>query len=172
MSYRELLIGAGPRKEKVITFDQIPSKFENVTTLDMLAEHKPDVVWDLNVLPLPFEDNAFDEIHAYEVLEHCGRQGDFKFFFAQFEDFWRILKPGGYLVGSCPMWDQEWAWADPGHTRVISPKTFLFLDQAFYATEVGKTAASDYRPFYKANFATIGTQEKGPQFFFVLQAIK
>ena len=170
--YRELLLGCGPRREKVITFDEIPSKWKNLTTLDMLEKHKPDVVHDLSVLPLPFADNEFDEIHAYEVLEHTGQQGDWKFFFAQFEEFWRILKPGGYFVASVPAWDREWAWADPGHTRIIAKNTLLFLSQKFYEDEVGKSAASDYRPFYKADFETVGTMDKGPQLFFVLRAKK
>jgi len=171
MSRRELMIGCGPRREKHVQFDNIPPVFQDLVTLDIEPAHNPDVVHDLNVLPYPFKDEEFDEIHAYEVLEHCGRQGDYKFFFAQFEEFWRITKPGGYFCGSVPMWDGEWAWADPGHTRVIAPKSLMFLEQKFYETQVGTSAASDYRAHYKANWKTIGMQEADVQFFFILQKI-
>lgn len=169
--YRELLLGCGmgDRAKKIITFDEIPAEWQNVTTLDIMPEHKPDVVHDLEVLPYPFEDGEFNEVHAYEVLEHTGRQGDWRFFFAQWMEFYRILKPGGYFVGSCPMWDQAWAWGDPGHSRIISANSLMFLDQDFYRTQVGKTAASDYRPVYSGDFKTLAVQEKGPQFFFALQ---
>lgn len=165
---KELLLGAGTRKEKSLTFDAISPVFQNVTTLDLMPENKPDVVHDLNVFPYPFADEEFDEVHAYEVLEHCGTQGDWKFFFRQFEELHRILKPGGYVCASCPSWDHEWAWADPGHTRIISAKSLLFLDQDFYAG-VGKDARSDYRPWYKGDFKVLGTQQKDVNFFFVLQ---
>lgn len=166
---KELLIGCGNRREKDATCEHIPPVFQNVTTLDISPEAKPDVVWDLNVLPYPFADEEFDEVHAYEVLEHCGRQGDVGFFFAQFAELWRILKPGGWLCGSCPMWDGEWAWGDPGHTRIITPKMLGFLDQEFYEVEIGKTAASDYRSMWKHNFRLMGVREKGAQFWFILQ---
>jgi SAM-dependent methyltransferase len=166
---KELLLGCGPRREKVITFSEIPPVFTNLVTVDIIPDHSPDVVHDLSVLPYPFEDEEFDEVHAYEVLEHTGRQGDWKFFFAQFSELWRIIKPKGYLMGSCPSWDGEWAWADPGHTRVITPSTLMFLDQEFYEREVGKTAASDYRSVWKHDFKLTGITEKGPQFFFVMQ---
>lgn len=169
---KELLLGCGSRRDKDVTFEQISKDWSNLVTLDLIADHKPDVVHDLNTLPYPFADNEFDEIHAYEVLEHLGRQGDWRFFFDQFSEMWRILKPGGYLVGSCPMWDQEWAWGDPGHTRLITPKMLGFLEQRFYGVEVGKTSASDYRSVYKADFEILGIKERGPQFFFVLQAKK
>lgn len=165
---KELLLGSGGRIEKSITFDAIPPVFQNVVTLDMLEACNPDVVHDLNNLPYPFADGEFDEIHAYEVLEHCGRQGDWKFFFDQFAEFHRILKPGGYFCASVPMWDNQWAWADPGHCRIIAKNTLMFLEQEFYEG-VGKDARSDYRPFYKVDFKVMAMQERDANFFFVLQ---
>jgi predicted SAM-dependent methyltransferase len=74
----------------------------NLTTLDFNSDHEPDFVHDMNKLPLPFDNDTFDEIHAYEVLEHVGKQGDYIFFFAQFSDLYRILKPNGLLVAMSP----------------------------------------------------------------------
>ena len=109
---KELLIGCGSTRRKNY-FPSGDPNWHDLTTLDINPDHKPDIVWDLNKIPLPFDDNVFDEIHAYEVLEHTGRQGDHKFFFAQFTDFWRILKSNGYLIASVPFWASPWAWADP-----------------------------------------------------------
>jgi SAM-dependent methyltransferase len=168
----ELLIGCGNDRKKKITFEGIDSDWHQLTTLDIDPSTKPDVVHDLNVLPYPFKDDEFDEIHAYEVLEHCGRQGDWKYFLDQFAEFWRILRPNGYLIGSCPMWDGPWAWSDPGHTRIISRQSLVFLSQAEYANQIGKTSMTDYRPWYKADFQIVALTEKGDTFGFVLQAIK
>ncbi len=87
---KELLIGCGSNHIKKMAVDGT-SVFDNLTTLDYNADHNPTVVWDLMELPLPFPDNEFDEIHAYQVLEHLGQQGDYKLFFAQFSEFWRLL---------------------------------------------------------------------------------
>lgn len=178
-SYRELLIGCGNRMDKEIKFQFVPQTFQNLTRLDIDPDCKPDVVHDLNVLPLPFPDNHFNEIHAVDILEHTGQQGDWRFFFAQFSEFWRILKPGGYFVGACPKWDSVWAWSDPGHTRMISTHSLIFLDQSGYG-QVGTTPMTDYRHVYKANFRTMVTTEDVPngpghsedKWGFVLRAVK
>lgn len=168
----ELLLGAGSRHQKRL---HIPGRegWTNLVTLDMNADHKPDVVWDMENIPLPFEDNSADEIHAYEVLEHMGRQGDWRFFLAQFEDFWRILKPGGLLFASTPHPTSPWAFGDPGHTRLIPVEATIFLSQEEYRKQVGVTPMTDYRFVYKGDFRLV---ENGitPSHttWFVLQAFK
>lgn len=166
----ELLIGAGNRREKVM---HLPGKdgWTDLVTLDIDPLAKPDVIHDLDVLPYPFEGDQFDEIHASEVLEHCGRQGDWRFFLAQFQEFWRILKPGGVLCASCPSITSRWAWGDPGHTRVIQPESLIFLQQKQYA-QVGQSAMTDYRHVYSADFEVEFQDDDGESFRFVLRAIK
>lgn len=169
---RELLIGCGQSRDKRISFDGVPPDWTNLTTLDIRAETGADVVHNLEVLPYPFEDNAFDEIHAYEVLEHCGDQGDAETFFAQFSEFWRILKPDGHFCATVPMWDSPWAWGDPSHRRVITAGTISYLDQDHYAEQYGKTSSSDFRSIWKGNFHVTAIQDSEHQFAFVLKAIK
>lgn len=167
----ELLIGAGSARDKRV-FTQGKEQWEDLITLDNNPHHKPEVLWDLTRLPLPFEDNQFDEIHAYEVLEHTGNQGDYRFFFAQFSEFWRILKPDGKLFGSCPHWKSVWAWGDPSHTRVIQKEQFMFLSQQEYKNQIGKTPMSDFRYIYEADFETEMAQETEVHLLFALRAVK
>lgn len=168
--YRELLLGCGPDRRKRLKPEFAKEQWTNLVTLDINEAFNPDVVHDLNELPWPFQDDEFDEIHAYEVLEHFGQQGDFRSFFAHFEEMWRILKPGGHLMASTPSWDGVWAWSDPGHTRIISEGTIHFLNQDHYGQS--DNPMTDYRFCYKGDFECIGMQSRGDQFWFVLKAKK
>ncbi len=171
----ELLIGCGHSRERRVTFSDIPKTWTQLVTLDINDACEPDFLHDLNMLPYPFDDNLFDEIHAYEVLEHCGTQGDYRFFFQQFEEFHRILKPDGYLIGSCPNWHHEWAWADPGHRRIITPRTLTFLFQKTYieAEEKDDSALADYRYCYTADFEPVAMEEKPEgNWYFIIKALK
>jgi SAM-dependent methyltransferase len=172
MSYRELLIGCGNARIKKIRHGDLTEGWKALTTLDVDPSTKPDVVHDLNATPYPFPDDSFDEIHAYDVLEHLGSQGDWRAWFAQMSELWRILKPDGLLIGTVPAFDSPWAWGDPGHTRVITQGTLLMLSQALYDMEVGKTNITDYRPFYKADFKPVGFNESEHSLGFVMQAVK
>jgi predicted SAM-dependent methyltransferase len=169
---RELIIGCGNKKvEKAVQIDG-DSKYKNPVTLDIDPDCHPDVLWDLEKLPLPFKDNEFDEIHAYEILEHTGQQGDYKFFFAQFTDFWRILKPGGLFCATVPNWDNIAAWGDPSHKRIINEMTLMFLIQKEYEKQIGVTSMADYRRLYKSDFKVILMEKTKYRLAFALEAIK
>lgn len=184
MTYRELLLGCGHSRSKRVCPPNTLTRFLHVTTLDMVAECKPDVLFDLqdswqgDAIPLPngddTPDNYYDEIHAYEVLEHIGEQGRVEGFFQEFHEYWRILKPNGYLCATCPWWQSIWAWGDPGHRRIISPATLVFLDAEEYKAQLGKTPMSDYRELLRdTNFKVVHlARESSDNFRFILQAIK
>lgn len=174
---RELLLGCGHRRTKLIATPGHPF-FENLTTLDTNPDCKPDVVFNLdNVNPvfgfkLPFENETFDEIHGYEVLEHVGAQGDYRAFFCEFSEYYRILKPNGLFCATVPKWDGIWAFGDPGHRRIINEGTLVFLSKQQYAEQLGKGPMSDYRSLLgETDFDLVWAETRGDSFCFVLKKI-
>lgn len=173
----ELLLGCGNRRDKLIGRSGAELEWTELVTLDNDPDCKADVEWDMERLPLPFPDNHFDEVHAYHVLEHMGSMGDYRFFFAQWADLWRILKPGGIFCGVVPSPSSKWVFGDPGHTRFIAPEQLTYLNQPEYTRQVGTTAFADYRRVFRGDFDLLFNQLRDDevsqgQFFFVLSAVK
>jgi SAM-dependent methyltransferase len=168
----ELLIGCGNSRVKKLKLKP-DDDWTDLTTLDMDPDCGADVIHDLNSFePWPFDDNSFDEVHAYCVLEHIGQQGDFRKFFHDFFEAWRVLKPGGILAAHCPSWQSVWAWGDPSHTRIISEASIVFLNREQYHNQVGKTAMTDFRWLWQGDFEPIHSEDDGHRFTFGLKAHK
>jgi SAM-dependent methyltransferase len=169
----ELLIGCGHKETWTKWLGMNKEKeWKDLTTLDINPNVGADVVHDLEEVPYPFPDNHFDEIHAYEVLEHLGRQGDWRSFFKHFSEFYRILKPSGLVLATVPHWQGVWAWSDPGHTRILTEATLIFLSQTEYLRQQGKTHMTDYREWWKGDFNLVYSVVEGEGYSFGLQAIK
>lgn len=168
----EILLGCGSSRIKKLA---MPGRenWSGLVTLDFADTHKPVVVHDISRLPLPFPDDCADEIHAYEVMEHVGQQGDWKFFFDQWSDIWRILKPGGMFFGTSPHWSSAWSWGDPGHTRIVGAEQLTFLSQPNYTAQVGISPMTDYRFRYREDFDLVHSKvNEAQQYEYVLRAVK
>lgn len=177
--------------KKIRVFDT-SDRWEALTTLDVNQDCDPDLWCDLNAQPPwlaaprrqsgdaafgnlhELEGDYWDEIHAYEVLEHLGRQGDAHSFFAQFSELYRLLKPGGHLLATVPSKRSGFFWGDPSHSRAIVEESLVFLDQGEYIRQCDEhpTGMSDFRRIYKADFRLIDRNDNGASFYFILQAVK
>jgi hypothetical protein len=169
-------------------------RWRKPVTVDINVDCKPDFVMDLNGWPWfthqpqeetelellwrldrtrwRFRDSIFHEIHAYEVLEHLGQQGDTRRFFEHFGELWRILTPGGFLCATVPSRFSPWLWGDPGHRRAILPASLLFLRRPHYDQAVGTSPSSDYRAEFPGDFDIVYSFDNEETHTFVLQAVK
>ena len=68
----------------------------NVVGLDASKLNGVDIVHNLEKIPLPFEDNEFDIVFSYALLEHI------KNLIPLIEDIHRILKPTGKIISYVP----------------------------------------------------------------------
>lgn len=166
-----LILGAGKRDK--LEFWNEEEREDDVVTIDINPDLEPDIVMDLNALTSgEFPENHFDKIYARQILEHLGRQGDWRFFFYQWNMFWKWLKPDGEFYGEVPDYRTIWAWGDPGHTRIFNTGTLVFLDQNEYERQVGVTPMTDYRNVYHGNFKVIEHGFANSNYSFRLRAIK
>ena len=199
--YRELLVGCGSRRGRLLDpyvyKSHVPGprsdeRWQHVTAVDLNPACHPTYVMDLEkgleTLQRPYDydvdicrsigdvywqvrDSAFDEVHAYEVLEHLGSQGNATEFFGDFDELWRVLKPGGWLCATVPSRYSMWMWGDPGHRRAILQGTLHFLSRPNYA-EIGRTAMSDYRGMFSGDWDIVYSHDNEETHSFVLQAVK
>lgn len=175
------MLGTTPERtnKKRVKFELSPSPhFDGkVYTLDIQGDSSArHAVFDLEDLhargSLPYEDEYFDEIHAYEIVEHYGTQGDYRGFFREFGEYWRILKPGALMIISCPMWDSPWSIGDPGHCRIFSKESFSWLSEKHYEQidDTGSSSCTDYRSLIEGkSWDILGVEETTDQLFVILQ---
>jgi len=88
-----------------------------------------DVVADLDrcgEVPLPFEDDAFDEFLASHLFEHLRNPLPFM------QELHRIAKPGAKAVFRVPYGSSDDAMEDPTHVRLCFLQTFAYFSQPLY----------------------------------------
>jgi SAM-dependent methyltransferase len=103
----------------------------NVIRLDISPDVKPDVVWNLDDYPYPFEDSRFTGIECLDVIEHLA---DIP---RVMEEFHRILKPQGVLRITTPHFSSANSYTDPTHRWHLSRFSFDYFceghDLSYYS---------------------------------------
>ncbi len=88
--------------------------------LDLAPACRPDVVADAN-RTLPFRNDSFDIVGAYDVLEHVDD------LVRVVEEVHRVLRPGGVLQVTTPHFSSANAYTDPTHRRALGLRSFDYF---------------------------------------------
>ena len=89
--------------------------YEGFLNLDIDPSCNPDIIVDLEIDKLPFEDNTIEEVKAYHILEHLG-QG----FFHLFQELYRVCKHGAIIDIQVPHPLHLNFITDPTHMRPVT----------------------------------------------------
>jgi len=77
-----------------------------------------DKVCDLNKFPWPFKDNTFDEVLAFNIIEHLNDA------YKVFEELHRICKNNAIIRLIVPHFSSFSCWGDIQHKRGFSVESF------------------------------------------------
>ncbi|HEX7641222.1 MAG TPA: methyltransferase domain-containing protein [Burkholderiaceae bacterium] len=101
---------------------------EGYINVDKFDSFSPEVVWDLEATPWPFESNFADEIMMYHVLEHLGAQTDV--FFNVMKELYRVCAPNGIVRIAVPHPRSDGFTGDPTHVRPITEQVLSLFSKA------------------------------------------
>ena len=87
---------------------------------------------DLTVESIPFADNTFDFITAFDIIEDIPKviyALNRRFPFVELmNEVWRTLKPNGYFLSHTPVYPYSAIFGDPTHVSVLTHETFGYFD--------------------------------------------
>jgi SAM-dependent methyltransferase len=104
--------------------------------LDRTSASSPDVVHDLDVRPWPFPDDRFDQVYAFDVVEHLAD------IVGTLEELHRICRDGASIEITVPHFSSGNAFTDPTHRHFFSRFSFDYFDETH---EFGFYSAARFR---------------------------
>jgi hypothetical protein len=82
----------------------------------------PDLKWDLEKFPWPWDDSSVDEIILNHVLEHLGESTEV--YFGIIKELYRVCKHGAIVDIVVPHPRHDDFLSDPTHVRAFTPQSF------------------------------------------------
>ena len=131
MTTRHLDLGCGATPRN-------PYRRGEVHAIDLLRPEGVDSalfrVANLACEPIPYPDDSFDSVSAYDFLEHVPRvlpaadgAGTVFPFVRLMDEIWRVLLPGGLFYALTPAVPGMAAFTDPTHVNYISDETHSYF---------------------------------------------
>lgn len=106
MAEKKLNLGCGERKlSEYINVDKFGS---------------PDMLFDLETTPWPWETSSISEVRLIHVLEHLGQQT--AVFLGIMQELWRVCADGALVHIAVPHFRHDDFLNDPTHVRAITPE--------------------------------------------------
>lgn len=105
--------------EKILNLGCGLAKIPGAVNVDSRSLGEPDVLWDLDNFPYPWEDSSFDKIIMSHILEHLDDVS------AVLLECDRLLRWGGTLEISVPHCSHDVAWGDRFHKRIVNDYTVI-----------------------------------------------
>jgi SAM-dependent methyltransferase len=124
---KSLDLGSGPTPKN-------PFGASEVFGIDVREDLEKNILCaDLAVEKIPFGDDVFDFVSAFDFLEHVPRilylPARRNAFVELMNEIFRVLKPGGFFLSSTPVYPHPAAFRDPTHVNIITEETFsLYFD--------------------------------------------
>lgn len=114
---------------------------EGATNVDFYAT-RVDVRHDLDLIPYPFGDSTFDEVHCYNVIEHLEKV------IPVMEELHRISKPGCRITIRVPHFRSACLYEDLTHKHGFAWRSFDIFAQD--GSVYGNYTSSRYRILSRA----------------------
>jgi ubiquinone/menaquinone biosynthesis C-methylase UbiE len=119
-----------------------------------------DIVYDLEKLPLPFDDEEVVEIICRDILEHLE-------YIQIMKEFYRILAFGGKLKIRVPHFTSANNYIDPTHKKLFSIQTFDY----FIKTPNYNFVRNSYYYFSRISYSKITFFKKSLFYNYPVEAI-
>lgn len=155
-------LGCGPRPKNFFGAD-------NVFGIDIRDDLQNNIVKaDLAIERIPFVDESFDFVTAYDFIEHIPRiiylPHRRNSFVELMSEIWRVLKNNGRFLSFTPAFPNPAAFQDPTHVNIIT-------DQTFPVYFCGDSPAGSMYGF-KGRFNMVGQNWQGQHLVTILEKIQ
>lgn len=120
---KSLDLGSGPKPKNPFNSNYVYGV--DIRSWDINKNVKKCLLGKENI---PFEENYFDVITAFDILEHIPRvlfendKIDFPFI-KLMNEIWRVLKVGGIFYSETPCYPMKEAFQDPTHVNIMTEDT-------------------------------------------------
>lgn len=137
---RHLDLGCGTKPRN-------PYRRTELHGVDIRAHHVPGQLEvrqaNLAMQPIPYPDNHFASVSAYDFLEHVPRvlpvagQAATRFPFVELmNEIWRVLQDGGVLYACTPAYPHPAAFRDPTHVNIITRDTHDYFTRPSFTARM------------------------------------
>lgn len=141
MSSHHLDLGCGGKVRNPYKRDRLYG-LDIIDKVDDTSIYKYSVA-NLTFEKIPFEDDSFDSVSAYDFLEHVPRvlqsqeRNKTRYPFVEvMNEIWRVVKNNGLFYASTPCYPCQEIFVDPTHVNFITENSHIYFTDPLCAAKM------------------------------------